>query len=181
MSSLTPDSLARINSFPKLVEVLKDNLDWPIHQDYELDDLVYEWDAAELGLKPEEVAKIREIRQLRPLVGNQPWGIFFVSFEEKSVSVSVLRRMLRNLIVNKRGQAKTADRQAWSKSDLIFAANFGESGNRELAFVHFSDEGKSNDLPLMKVLGWNARDTELKGQYVAKMLEQKLRWPDDTK
>jgi predicted helicase len=181
MSGITADQLAKITSFPKLVSLLRDNLDWPIHKDYELADVIYEYDPAELGLKPDEIAKIREISQLRPLVTNQPWGIFFISFEEKTISVSVLRRMLRNLVFNKRGSAKSSDKQAWAKNDLIFAANFGKSGERELAFVHFSDEGATNDLPVLKVLGWNAKDTVLHNGYVSTMLDEKLRWPDDPK
>ena len=66
----------------------------------------------ELGLKDEDAAKLREIHQLRPLVTGQPWGIFFLSFENKAMSVTVLRRILRKLVVTKRGAAKDADRAA---------------------------------------------------------------------
>nr|WP_272212717.1 hypothetical protein [Marinicella sp. W31]MDC2878628.1 hypothetical protein [Marinicella sp. W31] len=178
MTDITAAELARVNSFPKLIEILEDKLDWPIYG-YDLEDLVFEYEASELGLKPEETAKIREIHQLRPLATNQPWGIFFVSFEEKSISVTVLRRILRGLVVKKRAGAQAAERQAWDKNDLIFAANFGKSGERELAFVHFSDGLATNDLPVMKVLGWNARDTKLHNDHVGKTLAQKLHWPDD--
>lgn len=171
--------LARINSFPKLIDVLRDHLEWPIGEDYGFDEVVFEYEASELGLKPEETAKIREIHQLRPLARNQPWGIFFVSFEDKTLSVTVLRRILRSLVVKKRAGAQASDRQAWDKSDLIFAANFGRSGDRELAFVHFSDGVASNDLPVMKVLGWNAKDTGLHNDYVGQTLTSKLRWPED--
>jgi hypothetical protein len=181
MPNLTPDILAKVNSFPKLVDVLRDHLDWPIHEDRELDEVVYDWDAAELGLKPEEVVKIREIKQLRPLITNQPWGIFFISFDDKDLSVTVLRRMLRGLVVKKRATAGTAERQAWDKNDLVFAANFGASGQRELAFVHFSDGEDRGDLPVMKVLGWNAKDTKPHNEYVGRTLESKFRWPDDHK
>ncbi|MRX37182.1 type ISP restriction/modification enzyme [Aminobacter sp. MDW-2] len=171
--------LARINSFPKLIDVLRDHLDWPIGEDYGFDEVVFEYEARELGLKPEETAKIREIHQLRPLARNQPWGIFFVSFEDKALSVTVLRRILRSLVVKKRAGTQPSDRQAWEKSDLIFAANFGRSGDRELAFVHFSDGVASNDLPVMKVLGWNAKDTGLHNDHVGQTLTSKLRWPED--
>lgn len=171
--------LARINSFPKLIDVLRDHLEWPIGENYGFEEVVFEYEARELGLKPEETAKIREIHQLRPLARNQPWGIFFVSFEEKTLSVTVLRRILRSLVVKKRAGTQSSDRQAWDKSDLIFATNFGRSGDRELAFVHFSDGAASNDLPVMKVLGWNAKDTGLHNDYVGQTLTSKLRWPED--
>lgn len=181
MAGISAAELAKINSFPKLVDLLRNHLEWPIEEDYGFEDVVYEYEASELGLKPDEIAKIREIHQLRPLATSQPWGIFFISFEDKALSVTVLRRILKNLILKKRAGTQASDRQAWEKNDLIFAANFGNSGSRELAFVHFSDGAQSRDLPVMKVLGWNAKDTQLHNDYVGRTLTEKLRWPDDTK
>lgn len=181
MAGISAAELAKINSFPKLVDLLRNHLEWPIEEDYGFEDVVYEYEASELGLKPNEIAKIREIHQLRPLATSQPWGIFFISFEDKALSVTVLRRILKNLILKKRSGAQASDRQAWEKNDLIFAANFGNSGSRELAFVHFSDGTQSRDLPVMKVLGWNAKDTQLHNDYVGRTLAEKLRWPDDSK
>lgn len=177
MGNITAADLDRVTSFPQLVDLLRDKLEWPIGDDYGFDDIVFEYEASELGLKKDEVAKIREILQLRPLATHQPWGIFFISMEEKALPVTVLRRILKALIVKKR--AGTGDRRAWDKSDLIFAASFGKSGARELAFIHFSDGKTTGDLPVMKVLGWNARDTVLKHEYVASTLCNKLAWPDD--
>ena len=97
--AISTNELEKITSFPKLVDLLRDKLDWPISDDYGFEDVIYEWEASELGLRAEETAKIREIHQLKPLTTGQPWGIFFLSFEEKKISVSVLRRMLRSLIV----------------------------------------------------------------------------------
>jgi len=179
MGNLTAADLDRVSNFPQLVSLLRDKLEWPIHGDYDFEDVVFEYEASELGLKKDEVAKIREIHQLRPLVTSQPWGVFFISLEDKALPVTVLRRILKALILNRRGQAKTADRQAWHLNDLIFAASFGKSGARELAFIHFSDGKATGDLPVMKVLGWNARDTVLKHDYVAATLRDKLAWPDD--
>lgn len=180
MSDIAAAELARVNSFPKLISLLRDHLEWPIGEDYGFEDVVFEYEPHELGLKPEETAKVREIHQLRPLVTNQPWGIFFISLEDKAISVTVLRRMLRALVVKKRADSGSAERQAWEKSDLIFAANFGKSGERELAFIHFSDGEATNDLPVMKVLGWNARDTRLHNDHVAKLLTTHMVWPDDS-
>lgn len=179
MTGITAEELAKVNSFPRLVELLRDKLEWPIPEDYGLEDVVFEYEPHELGLKDEDAAKLREIHQLRPLVTGQPWGIFFLSFEDKAMSVTVLRRILRKLVVTKRGASQSADRAAWLKEDLIFAANFGKSGERELAFVHFSDGASTGDLPVMKVLGWNARDTVLHNRHAAGLLAKQLGWPDD--
>jgi predicted helicase len=177
MGNLTAADLDRVSSFPQLVSLLRDKLEWPIGDDYGFDDVVFEYEASDLGLKKDEVANIREIHQLRPLTTHQPWGVFFISMEDKALPVTVLRRILKALIVKKR--EGTGDRRAWDKSDLIFAASFGKSGARELAFIHFSDGKATGDLPVMKVLGWNARDTVLKHDYVAATLRDKLAWPDD--
>ncbi|MDX5494545.1 MAG: hypothetical protein LPK86_13785, partial [Alphaproteobacteria bacterium] len=179
MTGVSATDLDRVTNFEQLVELLRDKLEWPIGEDYGFDDVVFEYEASELGLKKDEAARIREIHQLRPLATNQPWGIFFISMEDKAIPVTVLRRILRALVVKKRGAVQSADRRAWDKSDLIFATSFGKSGARELAFVHFSDGEATGDLPVMKVLGWNARDTVLKHEYVATMLRDKLSWPDD--
>ncbi|RWQ46942.1 type ISP restriction/modification enzyme [Mesorhizobium sp.] len=181
MSEITATQLARVTSFPKLVELLRDKLDWPIGNDYGFDDIVYEYDADDLGLKEDEVAKIREIHQLRPLVTGQPWGIFFISFEEKGISVTVLRRMLRALVVKKRSSAQTTDRQSWKLHDLIFITNFGKSGDREIAIAHFADGAETGDLPILNVLGWNGKDTKLHNAYAAELLQNRLHWPDDTR
>ena len=58
-------------------------------------DVTFDYDAAELGLDEKSAVRIKEIKQLRPLSGNQPWGIFFVNFEKKRLPVMVMRRILR--------------------------------------------------------------------------------------
>ena len=179
MTEITAEELANVNSFPRLVGLLRDKLEWPINEQYEFEDVIFEYEPHELGLKAEETAKLREIHQLRPLVTGQPWGIFFLSFDDKTMSVTVLRRILRALVVKQRASGQSADRAAWEKEDLIFAANFGKSGERELAFVHFSDGAATGDLPVMKVLGWNARDTTLHNRHAADLLAKRLTWPDD--
>lgn len=179
MSTLTAADLDGVSNFTQLVSLLRDKLDWPIDPDYGFEDVVYEYDAAELGLKKTEVAKIREIHQLRPLITDQPWGIFFISMEEKDIPVTILRRILRALVIKKRAVDQISNQRAWNKSDLIFAANFGKPESRQLTFVHFSDEAESGGLPSLKVLGWNERNTNLRNEYTAKILSEKLTWPTD--
>ena len=48
----------------------------------------------ELGIDKANAAKIDEVKQLRPLADDQPWGIFFVKFEPKQLPVVALRRLL---------------------------------------------------------------------------------------
>ena len=103
---------------PSLLTYLGGELDWPV-EDGELEDLTFDYDPDELGLKDEDAAKIKDgkIRQLRPLSGSQPFGIFFVEFGKKKLPIVVLRRILSQLIIKKRSNAAEAKR--WDTSDLL--------------------------------------------------------------
>ena len=170
--------LQSINDFDQLLDFLRDELDWPV-DDYELDELVFDYDVDELGLKPEEAEKLEggKIRQLRPLAGEQPFGIFFVEFGKKKLPIVVLRRILSQLVIKKRANAAEAKR--WDTADLLFISAFGEAGDREIAFAHFHKEPDSPELPILRVLGWDGSDTPLKLDYVERELKIRLNWPDD--
>lgn len=172
-----PADLRTITDFDTLLAWLGEELDWPI-ADYGLDDLTFEYDAEELGLKDEEADKLAGsvIRQLRPLPGGQPFGIFFVEFGAATLPVVVLRRVLNALVVKKRA---SADRQRWHVADLLFISAFGAAADREIAFAHFSKDPATTELPVLRVLGWDGSDTTLKTDYVAGVLKQRLRWPED--
>ena len=176
---ITTDDLVKVTSFETLVKVLRDQLDWPIPEDYEFGDVTYEYEAKELGLKADQIATVREFHQLRPLTTNQPWGIFFVSFDVKGLPVTVMRRILRSLVLTKRADAKDANRAAWQRNDLLFISAHGKGGARELSFAHFADGKEMGDLPILRVLNWNRDDTVRHNQYVTEMLNKRLHWPDD--
>lgn len=171
-------SLNRIQSFAELLPYLEEELDWPLQQ-YGFDDLTFEYTPAELGLKDEDAVRIKHIHQLRPLQSGQPWGIFFVEFEQKKLPVVILRRILSHLVIKKRASANRADAAAWQVGDLLFISAYGDTvaHNREIAFAHFHQE--AGDLPTLRVLGWDGGDTPLKLGHVEATLKQKLSWPDD--
>ncbi|RYD60290.1 MAG: DNA methyltransferase, partial [Verrucomicrobiaceae bacterium] len=170
-------SLRSIHSFADLLSYLADELDWPVDE-YDLDELTFDYDADELGLKAEEAAKLKggRIRQLRPLPGGQPWGIFFVEFENKTLPVVVLRRILSNLVTKKRANAAEAKR--WAPADLLFVSAFGETNNPEIAFAHFYKDPDTSELPILRVLGWDGGDTPLKVAHVDHVLRSRLNWPE---
>ena len=95
--------LVKIRRFDQLVAYLRDEMDWPIGRT-DFEDLVFEYTPEELGIDPKNAAKIQEIKRLRPLSTNQPWGIFFVKFEPKRLPVVVLRRILSQVALNVRRQ-----------------------------------------------------------------------------
>ncbi|TPM94232.1 type ISP restriction/modification enzyme [Mesorhizobium sp. B2-1-5] len=177
--------LADVKTFDQLLPWLAGNLDWPIDEieiapDTAFDDLTYEYEGKELGLKQEDIAHVREIRQLRPLVTNQPWGIFFVNFEDKKIPVGVLKRILGGLTIRKRQSANKAEQKAWTLHDLLFISSFGKSGERELSFLHFAEENGGKNKTVLKELGWDQQDTQLKLDFVERTLKSTLVWPEDT-
>ena len=135
---------------------------------------------AELGLKEEDAAKRQDHPPVAALwLHGQPWGIFFVEFENKKLPVVVLRRILSHLVIKKRASANKATAPAWHAEDLLFVTAFGEDStdNREIAFAHFHQN--PGDLPTLHVLGWDGGDTPLKLANVDRVLHERLRWPDD--
>ena len=176
---MQPEDIQKLRSlttFESLVDYLRDELDWPIEAE-KAEDITFEYTPEELGLSPEAAVKIRNIRQLRPLQDNQLWGIFWIDFEPKKLPVTIMRRILNRLVSKQRGAP--VDRPTWQLDDLLFISAVGDekSANRELNFAHFHQE--PGDLPTLRVLGWDGSDTILKLEYVAGVLREKLRWPDD--
>lgn len=173
--------LANIKRFDQLIAYLRDEMGWPIARDSfeDVDDLFYDFTADELGIDPKTAAKITEIKRLRPLSARQPWGIFFVKFEPKKLPVVALRRILSQVALKKRASANSAHRAAWAADDLLFVSNYGEGSERQISFAHFATPEDGHDLPTLKVLGWDNRDTALHLDAVARELTQHLAWPDD--
>jgi len=177
MPHADPGQLAKIRRFDQLLAYLRDELDWPI-DDMEIDDLTFDYEPEELGLDPNVAAKIKSIKQLRPLDATQPFGIFFVEFEPKRLPVTALRRILGRLVTKKRESANPTGRATWKQDDLIFISAYGEGDSRRIDFAHFADDAQ-NGLPTLRVLGWDKDDTPLRAEWVENQLRQRLLWPDD--
>ena len=172
------EPLARIRRFDQLVAYLRDELGWPIESD-NFEELTFDYEPDELGIDTKNAAKIQEIKRLRPLVARQPWGIFFIKFEPKRLPVVALRRILGQVALKKRASANKSERQAWAADDLLFVSNYGDGEERRITFAHFSKAHDGHDLPTLKVLGWDNRDTPLHLDAVARELAEHLTWPDE--
>ena len=178
MSTNHRDVLANIKSFAQLIAYLRDEMGWPIAGS-DFDDLTFEYTPEELGIDVRNAAKIQEIKRLRPLAPNQPWGIFFVKFEPKQLPVVALRRILGQVVVKKRASANNSELPAWAPEDLLFVSNYGQGDTRQISFAHFATPKDGRELPTLKVLGWDSRDTVMHLDDVASDLTEKLAWPDD--
>lgn len=170
--------LAGIKHFNQLLVFLRDEMGWPIEKD-DFEDLTFEYTPEELGIDSRNAAKIRAIKRLRPLYTGQPWGIFFLSFEPKRLPVVALRRILGQVTIKKRASSNPSDRAAWSLDDLLFISNYGEDEERRISLAHFSQPAGRNDLPTLKILGWDNLDTPLHLDAVARELTEHLAWPED--
>jgi len=164
--------LRALTDFPALVAYLRDELDWPIEVE-DADDITFDYDAAELGIDPQHAVKIEAIKQVRPLVDTQPWGIFYLEFESKRLPVVVLRRILRTLVYSSR--RRDPERPVWRMDDLLFISAQGEVGYRSISFAHFRQrEGR---LPELHTFSWDSRETHF--YYLKNFNLEALRWPAD--
>jgi len=172
------ERIKSIKSFPSLIKYLREELEWKI-DDADIDDLTFDYEPEELGIDKETAVKIKQIKQLRPLTTNQPWGIFYLSFEPKRLPIVALRRILRSLVVKKRESANRSQMATWEQNDLLFISSYGEQDTRELTFAHFSESERSSGLPTLKVLGWSSGNSLLRLQDTYETLKEKLHWPED--
>ena len=173
-----PTNIQTIKNFPALIKYLRTDLGWPVDEE-KADDLTFDYEPDELGLDKDSAVKVRAAKQLRPLVSGQPWGIFWIDFEPKKLPVTVMRRILNQLVAKKRGGK--SNQATWNLDDLLFISAVGseKSDRREITFAHFHQE--DGDLPTLRVLGWDGADTVLKIDYVANTLKEKLLWPQNPK
>lgn len=168
--------LRSIDGIDGLIRYFSGTLGWEIDLDDfdSVEDIAYDFDAADVGLKDEAFAKIRSLRQLQPLVDNQRWGVFCVEFDSKRLEVTALRKILSGLIPKRRNAAEHA---VWKQGDLLFICLWGEGADRTIGIAHFENRGKG--LPQIKMISCApAREdfTQLKvfGERLAK-----LAWPKD--
>ncbi|MBR6982476.1 MAG: N-6 DNA methylase [Ruminococcus sp.] len=141
--------IRNIKSIDDLIIYFTEELNWNIDLDDfdEIDDITYDFDAADIGLKEEAFAKISSLRQLQPLCDEQKWGIFCVEFDSNKFEVSALRKILSGLIPKRRNAAEHA---VWSQKDLLFLCFWGADNNRTIGIAHFED--KDAGLPQIKMI-----------------------------
>ena len=152
-----------------------EKLGWAIDPDdyYDIDDITYDFEASDLGLKEEAFAKITSLKQLRPLVDNQRWGIFFVNFESNRFEVSALRKILSGLIPARRN----SDHAVWDKKDLLFLCTWGERNKVTIGAAHFEDSEKG--LPQIKMISCEPAVEDFTQINIFEQRLSKLAWPSD--
>lgn len=167
--------LRKVNDIESLMTYFSEKLGWAIDPDdyYDIDDITYDFEASDLGLKEEAFAKITSLKQLRPLVDDQRWGIFFVNFESNRFEVSALRKILSGLIPARRN----ADHAVWDKKDLLFLCTWGERNKVTIGAAHFEDTEKG--LPQIKMISCEPAVEDFTQINVFEQRLAKLTWPKD--
>ena len=167
--------LRKVNDIESLMTYFSEKLGWAIDPDdfYDIDDITYDFEAADLGLKEEAFAKITSLKQLRPLVDDQRWGIFFVNFESNRFEVSALRKILSGLVPARRN----ADHAVWDKKDLLFLCTWGERNKVTIGVAHFEDSEKG--LPQIKMISCEPAVEDFTQINVFEQRLSKLAWPSD--
>ena len=165
--------LRKLTSFEALVDYLCDELDWPIEAE-DAEKVAFEYNPKELGIDPLHAVKIESIKQIRPLSDKQPWGVFYIQFENKNLPVVVLRRILHALVPASR--KRDPNRKAWKMSDLLFISSQGAANDRSISFAHFQEvDGK----PQLRTFAWDVKETHL--YYIKNLNLNALRWPVDAR
>ena len=133
-----------VRDFGTLLAYCHDKLGWNIglNSFTDIEDVMYEFTAADLGLKNEEFAKIKSLHQLPSLVEEQEWGIFCVEFDAKKLSITALRKILSRLVPSRRNATLHT---VWNEKDLLFLCFWGTGSDRTLCLAHFeqNEEGCS--------------------------------------
>jgi len=141
--------IRNVKSSADLITYFSANLGWDIDADSfdDIEDISYDFEAEDIGLKEESFAKIASLRQLQPLVDGQQWGIFCIEFDSNKFEVSALRKILSTLVPRRRS---SVDHAVWEQQDLLFICNWGEDNNRTIGIAHFEDREKG--LPQIKMI-----------------------------
>ncbi|KKN57209.1 hypothetical protein LCGC14_0564550 [marine sediment metagenome] len=164
--------IAEVNDLKSLILYLRDELDWPISEE-DFEEIFFDYTPQELGIDKKYSVKINSIKQLRPLSEEQPWGVFFLSFERKKLPIVLLRRILKKLIRSRRidnNRLKT-----WDLADLIFISFLGEKQQQKISFAHFTEQDLK--LPGLRTFSWDDKETYF--HYMQNKLDlEKLRWPE---
>jgi hypothetical protein len=167
-----PEPVQRIKTLPDLISYLRDELGWPIAPDTVADDLTFDWSADELRMAGGQAARLQggAVRQLRPFVLGQPWGIFLVEFANTQVYRTALRQILRGLVP---GQRRDPSLQSWQQENLLFIC--ATADYERFTFAHF--KGDKVQRAKLATFGWR------KGSpYLRTLIEHNLpylAWPKD--
>lgn len=169
--------IRNVKDMTDLISYFSQKLKWEIDLDdfEDIEDISYDFDAEDIGLKEENFAKISSLRQLQPLVDGQQWGIFCIEFDSNKFEVSALRKILSRFVPKRRS---LVDHAVWQQQDLLFICNWGENNNRTIGIAHFEDKEKG--LPQIKMISCAPALEDFTQIRVFEERLAQLSWPKNT-
>jgi type I restriction-modification system DNA methylase subunit len=161
-----------VQDLNSLLALLRDELGWRLPDPPEWSELTFEWHAHELRVSESAAQRLKDgkVYQLRPLLEQQPWGIFFVIFDRPRISITTLRQTLRGLVSQRRQASRLP---SWNLENLLFICT--TSDYDRFTFAHF--RGEKAHRAVLTTFGWERGDTALRT--LCEYNLSALRFPDD--
>ena len=166
------------SSLDELLIFLRDQLDWPIPPEMDLEDAGVKVDPSEIHLDPKSAAEMTNIYRLLPPTGDEPFGVYFVEFSGGKFPIGAVKRLLER-VVKKRRSTKTGHIGRWGKDDLIFVTRTGDAGGRAHLTAFETDHNTKRTK--IKVISWGKGDTDARIQRLITEELPRLRWPENGK
>ena len=164
------------SSLNDLLIFLRDELDWPIPPEMDLEDAGVKVEPSEIHLDPKSAAKMEKIYRLLPPTGDEPFGVYFVEFSGGKFPIGAVKRLLER-VVKKRRSLKKGHIGRWGKKDLIFITRTDDSGGRA-HLTAFETDHETNRTKI-KVISWGSGDTDARIKRLVTDELPRLRWPEE--
>lgn len=141
--------IRNVRNVEDLLGYFADKLGWNVDPSLfeSIDDISYDFTAADLGLADDAFARIRTLRQLRPFDGNQKWAMFCIEFDSRRFEVAAIRKILSELVPRRR---KDPNRPVWNMRDILFLCDWGDDAGRTVGVAHF--EERESGAPEVKLV-----------------------------
>ncbi len=167
MPDITPNNIQNIGDFDTLLDFLREELNWPIPKNVELEDITFPWTAEDLDLDELTEELVINCQQLPPFPTNQPtlgifedtqpWGIFFLQFDSEMIYRTALRRALRGLVETR---DRDASLPAWKHDHLLFICTTTDF--QRFAFAHFAATTENWRRAVLSIFSWEQGDTHIR-------------------
>jgi hypothetical protein len=166
------EAVRSVKDLDSLLALLRDELGWRLPDPPDWSELTFEWHAHELRVSESAAQRLKDgkVYQLRPLLAQQPWGIFFVIFDRPRISITTLRQTLRGLVSQRR---QASHLPSWNLENLLFICT--TSDYDRFTFAHF--RGEKAHRAVLTTFGWERGETAL--HTLCKYNLENLRFPDD--
>jgi len=146
------EAVKNITDRDSLLNFLREHLDWQLPDDPVIEEATFRWDVEDLQVNEKTAQRLQDgtVYQLRPMVEDQPWGIFLIEFNSDRVYKTDLRNVLRGLVPKRR---RDSGLPAWQHENILFICL---TRNNEFTIANFRGE-KPERARLIRI-SWTPED-----------------------